>query len=232
MFTFTNSYYESSAVPKILSFLAIVGILGASLVACSSPAAAACAVTPSGAQSSKITVTGAANTEPKVTIPVPLDTKVTERTVITEGKGKVLKVGMLATIDYVVYSAATGEKLGGSAFSEKGAISYVVDNKHLLAGMVKTLECSTVGSRVVSIVPPADGFGADGPNVGVGATDSLVFVFDIKKVEPAPTDSPSPTPVPLPTPAAWTTDVPTTDLSGAAPVVTLPKTDPPTELLL
>lgn len=217
---------------KFIPTITIGGLVALSLVACSSPGASDCVPTPAGSHSSAITVTGAANTEPKVKIPIPLDTKVTERSVVTEGKGEVVKVGMQATIDYVVYNASTGAKLGGSEFSSKGAISYVIDEKHLLKGMVKTIQCSTVGSRIVSIVPPADAFGADGPNVGVGVTDSLVFVFDIKKVEPAPTDSPSATPEPLPTPAAWTTDVPTVNLTGAAPVVTLPKTAPPTELLL
>lgn len=224
---------ESRIVPRIIPSLTIAGLLALSLVACGSPAASDCAVTPSGAASSKVTVTGALDKEPKVTIPAPLDTTVTERTVVTEGKGEVVQPGMLATINYVVYNATTGKKVGGTEkFSSTGAISFIVDEAHVLTGMAKTIQCSTVGSRVVAVVPPADAFGADGPNVGIGATDSLVFVFDIKKVEPAPAESPSATPEPLPTPAEWTTDLPTVDLSGATPVVTLPKTDPPTELLL
>lgn len=219
---------------KIITSVAIAGLLALSLVSCSAPdAAPSCEATPSGSHSEKIAVTGALDKEPTVTIPSPLDTKVTERTVVKKGKGEVVEPGMLATINYVVYNAATGEKVGGTdSFGSTGAISFIVDETHVLVGMAKTIECSTVGSRVVAIIPPADAFGADGPKVGIGATDSLVFVFDIKKVEPAPSGSPSPAPAELPTPKEWTENVPTVDLSGTVPVVTLPKTDPPADLLL
>lgn len=219
---------------KIITSVAIAGMLALSLAACSAPdAAPTCEVTPSGSHSEKITVTGAADKEPTVTIPSPLDTKVTERTVVKKGKGEIVEPGMLATINYVVYNASTGEKVGGTEdFASTGAISFVVDEAHVLVGMAKTIECSTVGSRVVAIVPPADAFGADGPKVGISETDSLVFVFDIKKVEPAPTSSPSAAPAELPVPKEWTENVPTVDLSGTVPVVTLPKTDPPADLML
>nr|WP_232842397.1 FKBP-type peptidyl-prolyl cis-trans isomerase [Terrimesophilobacter mesophilus] len=69
---------------------------------------------------------------------------------------------------------------------------------------------------------------------GIGPTDTLVFIFDVSGVGPAPSPSPAPstTPQPLPTPAAWETDVPKVDLGGDVPVVTLPKADAPTKLLL
>jgi peptidylprolyl isomerase len=38
----------------------------------------------------------------------------------------------------------------------------------------------TVGSRVLLVVPPADGYGAAGSaSVGIDGTDTLVFVVDI-----------------------------------------------------
>lgn len=220
-------------MPKIISFLAIGGIVALALVSCSTPQASSCAVTPSGAASSKVVVTGAAGVEPTVTIPAPLDAKVTERSVVTEGDGALLEPGMLVSANYVLYNAATGEKLDGSPdFAADGSLSFIVDESQVLSGIAKTVECSTVGSRVVGVVPPADAFGTDGPNFGIDATASLVFVFDITKVEPAPTESPSAAPVELPTPVEWTENVPEVDLSGDVPVVTLPKTDPPAELLL
>lgn len=204
-----------------------------SLVACSGPTSASCEVTAAGSASAKVKVKGDSDAEPKVEIPSPLKAKVTERTVITEGKGEVVQAGMLASINYVVYNAATGEKLGGTQdFSKETAQPVIVDKDQLLVGMAKAIQCSTVGSRVVAVIPPADAFGADGPNVGVGVSDSLVFVFDIRKVEPAPTSSPSSAPVDLPTPAAWTKNLPEVDLSAKVPVVTLPDVEIPTELEL
>ncbi|GAA3747385.1 hypothetical protein GCM10022239_23670 [Leifsonia bigeumensis] len=215
---------------KIISSVALAGMVALSLVACSTPSAPDCDVTPSGPASSKIAVSGAADAEPTVTIPSPLDTTETQRTVVTEGDGEVVEPGMYVTTNFVLYNAATGDRIDGSKdFSSSGEFPFVVDGSRILSGIVKIVQCSTVGSRVVGIVPPADAFGKDGPNFGVGATDSLVFVFDIKKVEAS---EPSAAPVELPTPAEWTQNVPTVDLGGDVPVVTLPATDPPAELEL
>lgn len=223
---------EGRPVHKIISSVALAGMVAFTLVACSAPAAPDCDVTPSGSASSKITVSGGADAEPTVTIPSPLDAKETQRTVVTAGDGDVVEPGMYVTTNFVLYNATTGDRIDGSKdFSSSGEFPFVVDKTRILAGIAKIVQCSTVGSRVVGIVPPADAFGADGPNFGIGATDSLVFVFDIKKVE-ASEPSSDPVPVELPTPVEWTEDLPTVDLSATVPVVTLPATAPPTELEL
>jgi peptidylprolyl isomerase len=219
---------------RALTALAVAALVAGPLVACSSPAAIACPVTPSGDGQSKVTITGDAGVEPTVSIPSPFDVTETQRFVVTEGKGEVVEPGLYVTTHYVLYDAATGEKVDGSKdFGSDDGLSFVATEGKILSGILKTVRCSTVGSRVVGIVPPADGFGEYGPQFGIGATDTLVFVFDITDVGPAPSDSPTPsaTPEPLPTPAEWTTDVPKVDLSGDVPVVTLPDVDPPTELL-
>jgi peptidylprolyl isomerase len=161
---------------------------------------------------------------------VPLETTVTERTVLVAGEGDVVRTGMSVAFDYLVYNATTGDQLGG--YDDTGTVTGTVSEAQMIVGMVKTLECSTVGSRVVAIVPPIDAFGADGPNVGIGETDSLIFVFDIKEIAPEPSEAPDPSLEPLPTPAAWVDNVPTVDLSGEVPVVTLPKTAPAENLQL
>ena len=46
--------------------------------------------------------------------------------------------------------------------------------------MVKGLIGATVGSRILVVIPPAEGFGDTGrEEMGVGPKDSLVFVFDV-----------------------------------------------------
>ncbi len=223
-------------MPKILPTLAIGGMVALSLVACSAPAASACPVTPSGSASSKVVVTGKAGAEPTVTFPAPLEAPVTERSVITEGDGEVVEPGMLASANFVLYNAATGERLDGSPdFASDGSLSFVVDESRVLSGIAKTVECSTVGSRIVGVVPPGDAFGADGPNFGVGADESLVFVFDIRKVEPTPSAAPG-----IPhrdradgTPVAPEDGFPAVTLDAdGTPTVTIPDAAPPTELKL
>jgi peptidylprolyl isomerase len=50
----------------------------------------------------------------------------------------------------------------------------------VVAGFKKALEGQKVGSQVIAIVPPADGYGAQGSGE-ITATDTMVFVVDILK---------------------------------------------------
>lgn len=58
---------------------------------------------------------------------------------------------------------------------------------HVLPGVDDAIVGRTVGSRLVVIVAPADGFGAAGsPSSGVAATDTVVYVVDILATTPPP----------------------------------------------
>ena len=52
----------------------------------------------------------------------------------------------------------------------------------VITGWDKGLVGQTVGSRVLLVVPPADGYGAKGSPPLIGAKDTLVFVVDILAV--------------------------------------------------
>ncbi|HWH98640.1 MAG TPA: FKBP-type peptidyl-prolyl cis-trans isomerase [Pseudolysinimonas sp.] len=57
----------------------------------------------------------------------------------------------------------------------------------LLPGVDAAIVGRSVGSRVVVIVPPADGFGAAGsPSSGIAGTDTVVYVVDILATTPPP----------------------------------------------
>ena len=49
----------------------------------------------------------------------------------------------------------------------------------VIKGWDKGLVGQTVGSRILLVVPPADGYGAKGSPPLIGAKDTLVFVVDI-----------------------------------------------------
>jgi peptidylprolyl isomerase len=50
----------------------------------------------------------------------------------------------------------------------------------VISGWVKGLAGTTVGSRVLLVAPPKDGYGKQGnPDAGIKGTDSLVFVVDL-----------------------------------------------------
>jgi peptidylprolyl isomerase len=57
----------------------------------------------------------------------------------------------------------------------------------LLPGVDASIVGQTVGSRVVVVVPPADGFGPTGaPSWGIAGTDTVVYVVDILATTPPP----------------------------------------------
>ena len=63
------------------------------------------------------------------------------------------------------------------------AIVCPIGGAGLIAGWVKGLAGQKVGSQILLVVPPSDGYGADGaPSAGIAGTDTLVFVVDLLAV--------------------------------------------------
>jgi peptidylprolyl isomerase len=216
--------------------IAMVVALTGSLAACTtaeSDDAAACTPTESGSASDGVEVTGDFGSKPTVVIDDPLTTEATERTVDIEGDGKVAEEGDTVTVDFMLFNATSGEQVAGTEYTDGSTTTFGVDDTQYLAGIVKTLECSTVGSRVVGVVPPADSWGDTGAtDLGVEATDSIVLVMDVVDVEtPVTTDETLPKadgadqPLPEGFPA-----VTVTLAEDGTPTITLPGGDAPTEL--
>jgi peptidylprolyl isomerase len=215
------------------SVLIVVGLVAA-LAACSptsspktDPASTGCTPVKSGSLSDAVAVTGKLGEEPKVKITTPVAAKATQRTVLTAGKGKVAKKGSRVNVDLALYSAVTGKELSSTGFDGQ-TYSIAMDATQFLPGLVKTLQCSTVGSRVVGVVAPTDAFGATGSTeLGVGANESIVLVADVVSLAPALVP-----PLTRATgdPQAPVAGLPTVKLDAkGAPTVTVPKTPQPTE---
>ncbi|MET0976079.1 MAG: FKBP-type peptidyl-prolyl cis-trans isomerase [Leifsonia sp.] len=222
-------------VPVLSSFAAVA--LVATLAACSSgsptptstkDAATAsvdvCATT-SGKASDAVDVTTDLTTAPVATFDKGLSSKKTERTVVVEGDGDTLEAGGTAEVAYVVYNGTTGEQIDAAGFDGTSSPQFTASAEALMAGLAKTIGCVTEGSRVVSVIPPTDAFGAEGnTDLKIAADDSLVVVLDVKSILPtraSGADQPAPE------------GLPTVELDkDGKPTVTLPKTDAPTELQL
>lgn len=173
----------------------------------------------SGDASEAVSVEGEFGASPVVEFKFPLDVKKTQRTVVVEGDGEVVASGDTISTGFAMYNATTGEEISNS-IAEGQAAELVVSTQSILEGLVSTLQCSTVGSRVVSVIPPDEMWGEQGyADLGVEGTDSVVMVADVVSIVP-----------PL-EPAEWTDNVPQVEL-GDAPVVTLPEGEAPAELLL
>ncbi|MCU1578574.1 MAG: Peptidylprolyl isomerase [Rhodoglobus sp.] len=213
--------------------LALVAGLLATLAACSATpngsAAADCTPTPSGTVSDAVTVTGDFGKKPTVKINFPTTTDTTQRTVVIQGKGDVAQAKDVVNVDFTLYNGATGAELTSTQYAEGSTTSFPVDESQFLPGIVKTLECSQVGSRVVGVIPPADSFGEAGSSqLGVDPGQDIVFVVDVVSIAP-PAEAPLSAPDGADQPAtAGFPDV----VVGAdgSPAVTIPDTAPPATL--
>lgn len=215
--------------------LVLVAGLVASLAACSTPttdpAAASCDATPAGSVSNAVKVTGDFGSKPEVTINFPTSVEDTERTVAIEGDGATAVTGDVVNVNFTLYSGETGEELTTTDYTEEGTTAFPVDDTQFLVGIVKTLDCSAVGSRVVGVIPPADSFGEAGSeDLGVAPGDDIVFVVDLVSIDPPAAPAlPKADGVEQPAEDGFPTVV--LDDTGR-PTITIPDAAPPTDLKL
>jgi FKBP-type peptidyl-prolyl cis-trans isomerase len=142
-----------------------------------------------------------------------------------QGSGPVLTKSDAFLTNYVVYLwSGKTHKLVLSTYTSTPQVL----SGSLLPGLETALDGKKIGSRVLAVLPPKYGYGAQGNSqVGVTGSDTLVFVVDMIKAYSG-TASASGTHVSngggsLPTVS------PTT---GKAPTVTIPKNSPPTSLVV
>ena len=221
---------KTLSVKKSLSILAIA-TLAFSLAACSSsPSAEACTPTASRSSSGKVTVTGKFGAAPTVKFAKGLSTKKTERSVVIDGKGDGAQANGTVEVDYTAYDGTSCKKIDATSYKKGATTAFQLKDSSILPGMIKGLKCSPAGSRVVTVIPPADAFKAAGSEgLGVKGTDSLIFVFDVVKVT-APVAV-----LPKADGAAQkaVSGLPTVKLSAKGePTITVPKADAPTKLAI
>jgi peptidylprolyl isomerase len=88
------------------------------------------------------------------------------------------------TLNYSVYNGSTGKLIDTTGFGKSKAIPFTVDKTQVISGLYKAVACSTPGTRVAAVIPPADAFGSSGQeSLGITAKDSIVFVLDVDTVK-------------------------------------------------
>jgi FKBP-type peptidyl-prolyl cis-trans isomerases 1 len=115
--------------------------------------------------------------EPSITIPKadpPTETKIA---VLKQGDGEVVQSGDTVTVQYKGVLWRNGQMFD-SSWSRNQVATFQTTG--VVKGFQKALEGQKVGSQVIAIVPPADGYGAQGSGA-IKATDTMVFVIDILK---------------------------------------------------
>jgi peptidylprolyl isomerase len=187
---------------------------------------AAAAVTACGSQSS-ITmpvVAGGFGTDPLISLPVSKPPGNLVVRTLSQGPGPIVRPG-----DYVLFDVAAkvwaGDRLVIDTFT-----NHQPQGLPLPAGLPawRHLAGQRVGSRVLEVVPPKDGFGGRGDAaVNVTGADTLVFVFDILAAVPSAARASGTAAGYRPGP-----DQPRVTATAGGPVVTVPsRAAPPRNLV-
>ena len=184
-------------------------------------AKAACAQFETGDAANKITLKNNATGAPTVTVPAGLTSEKIETKVLTEGSGIKFTGDQMVTLEYIGINGGTNQVFQSSKFDGTDTASEYIksgqqlDFCHGLSGVKE-------GSTVAVFVPPRIAHNNSGiPDLKVGKTDPIVFVFKLVKVylgraigasQPQQAGFPSVVLAP-----------------NGVPGVTIPKTDAPTE---
>lgn len=195
--------------PLLLATLALAGC-GGSSSSSSSPTATA-----------KVTVSGAFDKSPSVTIPNAKANGQLDVQTLIHGQGPTLTSTDALVGNYAVYIwSGTAHKLAGSTYSSVPALFA----GQLLPGLQTALKNQTIGSRVLAVIPPKEGYGTQGnPQGGVKPTDTLVFVIDLIKAYPSNAD------ISGKTVSTGGNGLPKVG-TGQPPKITVPGSDPPKKL--
>jgi FKBP-type peptidyl-prolyl cis-trans isomerase len=191
----------------------------------SSPASASAAPTgPVAANNSVVKATGTFGKAPTVTIPAEVAASSLYTKTLIQGSGAPLTTKESLLGNFVLYDwSGTTHKLLGSTFSSGSPTLFAGS---MLPGLEKALVGQKAGSRVLAVIPPAEGFGPTGnQQIGVSGNDTLVFVVDMLQ------DIGDTAGVPGAQATNGGAGLPTVQpATGKAPTITIPATAQPSKL--
>jgi len=200
---------------RIAAFLLVPMIACAALAGCSSSGGS------SAVNNKAVTVSGAFNAPPKVTIPDKAPGSALAYSTPIKGAGSALVAGDVTLANVVLYKwIGTKHTLVDSTFNQGPQL---IPSDLGLPGLATALKGQTLGSRVLAVLPPKYAYGSTGnSSLNISGTDTLVWVIDLLQ-QYAPGASVSGTQTSngggaLPT---------VTAKAGQQPVVTVPNTAPP-----
>jgi peptidylprolyl isomerase len=116
--------------------------------------------------------------EPKVTVPKTAAPKELKVITLIEGKGKAVAQAQMITAQYHGVLWKDGSVFD-SSWQRGASADFPIGVQQVIPGWDKALVGKKVGSRVLIVVPPAEGYGEQGSPPKISGTDTLVFVVDI-----------------------------------------------------
>ncbi|GGP09145.1 FKBP-type peptidyl-prolyl cis-trans isomerase [Nonomuraea glycinis] len=116
---------------------------------------------------------------PRLTVPRTAPPTAFTATVLSRGSGPATQTGRLLVAQYVGV-VWDGGRVFDSTWRTGRPKTFTIGDGSVIRGWDRALLGVPVGSRVLMIVPPADGYGAAGhPPSGIRPQDTLVFAIDI-----------------------------------------------------
>nr|WP_238338504.1 FKBP-type peptidyl-prolyl cis-trans isomerase [Pedococcus badiiscoriae] len=116
------------------------------------------------------------------TITIPKGAQPPTKTVaqlLIQGSGAKVEAGQTIRVTYTGALWKDGSVFDSSAKTANKYFETVIGKQQVIKAWDAQLVGRTVGSRVLMIVPPADGYGAAGSPPKISGKDTLVFVVDI-----------------------------------------------------
>jgi FKBP-type peptidyl-prolyl cis-trans isomerase len=211
---------------RFLALTAVPLLACAVLAGCgssSSSSSSASSTSPAGASSS-VTATGLFGKAPMVNIPKAKAGSQLEVKTLIQGTGTTLTKADALAANFVLYFwSGTSSSLKANTFTSNPTVI----GGTMLPGLESALIGKKVGSRVLAVIPPAQGYGTTGNSqLGITGSTTLVFVIDVLKSY-ADTASAAGTQQ-----SAGGGSLPTVSAKAAsAPTLTFPSSSPPSKLV-
>jgi FKBP-type peptidyl-prolyl cis-trans isomerase len=212
---------------RFLALIAIPLLACAVLAGCGSSkpsSSASSSASSSSATNSSVTATGAFGATPKVSIPKAKPGGNLAVKTLIQGTGTTLTKADALAANFVLYFwNGTTSSLKANTFTSNPTVI----GGQMLPGLETALIGKKVGSRVLAVIPPADGYGTAGnSDLGITASTTLVFVIDVIKSY-ADTASATGTQE-----SNGGGDLPTVSAkAGVQPTLTFPSSTPPSGLV-
>jgi len=184
---------------------------------------AACSpVYTSGSNSALVSAEGQASADPEAKFPTPLIADTVENESIVVGDGEQVGDGDVASLQITIYDGATGEQLISTGHDNAG-LRVPIDQRAPHFGEIA--QCSTVGSRIVTVGTAGEILGAENitqNQLPLEESDTIVMVSDVESRFPGKADGANQAP-PAGLPAIVLAP-------NGQPGFTFPTSDAPTEL--
>lgn len=161
-----------------VTFLALAGCGGGSSPSHASSTSSSTSSSAASSSAALPSVSGSYGQKPSLTFGAGKPSSSLQTKVLSQGSGPVVQKGQLLVADYLgqIWSG----KVFDNSYDRGQPAAFQIGVGKVIPGWDKGLVGQKAGSRVLLVIPPADGYGAQGnAQAGIKGTDTLVFVVDI-----------------------------------------------------